>query len=50
MSVEVGAQSLGVALPGLTDETANSRLHNLLGVVCEEVSKRKGCRPDRRCE
>ena len=41
MSVEVGAQSLRVALPGLTDETANSRLHDLLGVVCQEVSKRK---------
>ena len=42
MSVEVGAQSLGVVLPGLTDETANSRLHDLLGVVGEEVGERKG--------
>ena len=41
MSVEVGAQSLGVVLPGLTDETADCRLHDLLGVVCQEVSKRK---------
>ena len=42
MSVEVGAQSLGVALPGLTDETADSRLHDLLGVVGEEVGECEG--------
>ena len=42
MSVEVGAESLGVVLPGLADETANSRLHDLLGVVGKEVGERKG--------
>jgi hypothetical protein len=42
MPVEVGAQSQGVVLPGLTDETANSRLHDLLGVVGEEVGERIG--------
>jgi len=42
MSVEVGEQSLRIVLPRLADETANSRLHDLLGVVGEEVSERKG--------
>lgn len=41
MPVEVGVQSRGIVLPGLADETADSRLHDLLRVVGEEVGEGK---------